>query len=72
MLNTANKNKDCAIFFCNYYLTNSRGQVIDHFYSNDFKKVKLMDQPAHGACSLINVKTLNEVGGYDEQLQCHD
>ena len=31
-----------------------------------------MDQPAHGACSLINVKTLNEVGGYDEQLQCHD
>ena len=27
-----------------------------------------MDQPAHGACSLINVKTLNEVGGYDEQL----
>ena len=72
MLNTANKNKDCAIVFCNYYLTNSRGQVIDHFYRHDFKKVKLMDQPAHGACSLINVKTLNEVGGYDEQLQCHD
>ncbi len=72
MLNAANSKKNCAMVFCNYYLTNSKSQVIDHFYRHDFKKVKLMDQPAHGACSLINVDTLKEVGGYDEQFTCHD
>jgi|TARA_B100001093_G_C26734289_1_gene973713 CMP-N-acetylneuraminic acid synthetase len=31
-----------------------------------------MDQPAHGACSLIKTKTLKEIGGYDEQFNCQD
>ena len=32
MLNAANSKKNCAMVFCNYYLTNSKSQVIDHFY----------------------------------------
>tara|TARA_A100000164_G_C21931025_1_gene785581 strand:- start:1233 stop:2600 length:1368 start_codon:yes stop_codon:yes gene_type:complete len=72
MINSAVSNKSSAMIFCNYYLTNSRGQVIDQFYRHEFKNVKLMDQPAHGACSLIKVKILKEIGGYDEQFKCHD
>tara|TARA_B100000795_G_C22802851_1_gene442881 strand:- start:2377 stop:3732 length:1356 start_codon:yes stop_codon:yes gene_type:complete len=72
MANTAKKNKNSAMIFCNYYLTNSKGQVIDQFYRHEFKKVKLMDQPAHGACSLIKTKILKEIGGYDEQFSCQD
>ena len=72
MANTTKKNKNSAMIFCNYYLTNSKGQVIDQFYRHEFKKVKLMDQPAHGACSLIKTKILKEIGGYDEQFSCQD
>jgi len=72
MVDTANSSKDCAMVFCNYYITNSNGQVIDQFYRHDFKKVKLMDQPAHGACSLINLKILRDLGGYDAQFKCQD
>ncbi len=72
MIDTAINNKNSAMIFCNYYLTNSKGQVIDQFYRHEFKKVKLMDQPAHGACSLIKTKILKEIGGYDEQFNCQD
>ena len=72
MVNTAIINKKCAMIFCNYYITNERGQITDQFYRHEFRKVKLMDQPAHGACSLINVKKLKELGGYDEQFNCQD
>ena len=72
MINAVIKNKDLGMVFCNYYLTNSRGQIIDQFYRHEFDKVKLMDQPAHGACSLIKTKILKEMGGYDEQFNCQD
>ena len=72
MADTAYNNKKSAMIFCNYYLTSPRGQVIDQFYRHDFKKVRLMDQPAHGACSLIKTETLRELGGYDEQFKCND
>ena len=72
MVNEAVNNRRASMIFCNYYLTNSRGQVIDQFYRHEFTKVKLMDQPAHGACSLIKVKTLKDIGGYDEKFNCQD
>ena len=34
--------------------------------------MKLKNQPAHGACSLLNLKILKEIGGYDEQFNCQD
>ena len=39
---------------------------------HDFKKVNLKDQPAHGACSLIRLKILKKIGGYDEKFMCQD
>ena len=72
MTNHITKTKDCAMVFCNYYETNIKGEVVKHFYRHEFKKVKLLDQPAHGACSLINVKILKELGGYDNSFNCQD
>ena len=57
------------MIFCNYYLVDKKG-TIDQFLRHDFKKVKLLDQPAHGACSLINTKCLKLIGGYDKNF--HD
>ena len=39
---------------------------------HDFDDVTLMDQPAHGACTMIRRKCLEEIGGYDESLGCQD
>ena len=72
MISNITKTKDCALVFCNYYETDTKGLVVKHIYRHEFSKVKLMDQPAHGACSLINVKILKELGGYDNTLKCQD
>ena len=36
------------------------------------KKNLLLDQPAHGACSLIRKQALIQVGGYSEEISCQD
>ncbi len=72
MVETAEKNKNCAMIFCDYFIVNQKGQVIDQFYRHEIKKMKLKNQPAHGACSLLNLKILKEIGGYDEQFNCQD
>ena len=66
------KSNNCAMVFCNYYETNTKGEVVKYFYRHEFNKVKLLDQPAHGACSLVNVKILKELGGYDDSFNCQD
>ena len=72
MVETAEKNKNCAMIFCDYFIVNQKGQVIDQFYRHEIKKMKLKNQPAHGACSLLNLKIIKEIGGYDEQFNCQD
>ena len=72
MVEAAEKNKNCAMIFCDYFIVNQKGQVIDQFYRHEIKKMKLKNQPAHGACSLLNLKILKEIGGYDEQFNCQD
>ena len=36
------------------------------------KDVTLLDQPAHGACTMIRTKILKEMGGYDESFNKQD
>ena len=72
MVNKALQNKRIAMVFCNYYLTNYKGEITNQFLRHDFNKAKLKDQPAHGACSLIRTNLLKEIGGYDEQFKCQD
>ena len=72
MVNEINKNKNLGMVFCNYYLVSKNGEIQDQFFRHNFEKVKLFDQPAHGACSLINVKCLKSVGGYNQDLKSQD
>ena len=68
------KDPKIGMIFCNYYLVDKKGSIIDQFVRHDFlKKVKLLDQPkSNGACSLINVKCLKLIGGYDEKFKSQD
>jgi CMP-N-acetylneuraminic acid synthetase len=36
------------------------------------KEVTLLDQPAHGACTMIRRQALLDMGGYDESFSCQD
>ncbi len=36
------------------------------------EETKLLDLPAHGACTMIRKKYLKEIGGYNEDIKCQD
>jgi glycosyltransferase involved in cell wall biosynthesis len=72
MINEVKNNLNIGMVFCNYYVANAAGEIIDQFFRHDFKKTKLLDQPAHGACSLINTKCLRLVGGYNIATRSQD
>ena len=66
------KNKSSVAFFGNYYLINQYGKKLGKFIRHDFKRVKLLDQPAHGACTLFNKNFLLTVGGYESKFKAQD
>ncbi len=66
------KDKKIAIVFSNYYEVNTNGEIQNEYKRYNFDKVKILDKPAHGACSLIDKKKLLTVGGYNENLNCQD
>jgi len=65
--------KQLGLVFPDYYMVDSRGQVLGlerrHTFSKD---VSLLDMPAHGACTMVRRQFLLAVGGYDENFSCQD
>jgi len=66
------KNDDVGLVFPDYYQTNENNEVVDVVRRHNFDEVKMLDQPAHGACTMIRVQCLRELGGYDEEYRCQD
>lgn len=68
-----NSKPDLGLVFPDYYYVDSSGQVVGQERRHDFSQdVSLLDQPAHGACTLIRKAALLEVGGYSENYRCQD
>lgn len=64
---------ELGMVFGDYYIVNQNGDVLSEEKRHDFdQEVKLFDQPAHGACTMIRTKYLNQVGGYNESYNCQD
>tara|TARA_Y100000741_G_scaffold361886_1_gene346656 strand:- start:420 stop:1787 length:1368 start_codon:yes stop_codon:yes gene_type:complete len=72
MVDQIKKDPKIGMIFCNYFLVNNKGVIQGQFLRHDFKKVRLLDQPAHGACSLINTNCLKLMGGYNEKFKSQD
>ena len=51
MYNYLERNKKAEFVFPDYYEVDQKGKIISHIKRHDFKSVKLLDQPAHGACA---------------------
>ena len=66
------KNSKIGLVFPDYYLVNINGEILESVRRHNFKKVKLLDQPAHGACTMVRKENLLDIGGYDEEFNCQD
>ena len=66
------RNKDVGLVFPDYFLIDEGGEVRDVVRRHDFGEATLLDQPAHGACTMIRRSCLIELGGYDETISMQD
>lgn len=67
------KHPECALVFPDYYIVDENGEITALRQRHDFSKnVSLLNQPAHGACTMIRTDILKEIGGYDQTLTCQD
>lgn len=73
MFNQLEQDQSLGLVFPNYYLVDANENTIAEVKRHDFdKEVTLLDQPAHGACTMIRLQYLRSIGGYDEQYSCQD
>ncbi|MCB2194274.1 MAG: glycosyltransferase [Bacteroidetes bacterium] len=73
MTNLLENDSDLGLVFPDYYIVDEHDNILNlekrHKFDED---VTLLDQPAHGACTMIRKKFLQFLGGYDEQYRCQD
>ena len=67
------KDPNIGMVFGDYYIIDENENIIEHFQRHNFNKdVSLLDQPAHGACTMFKVECLKQLGGYDETISRQD
>ena len=68
-----NSNREIGLVFSDYYIIDNNKNIIKKNRTLNFdKKVKLLDIPAHGACSLIRKEYLYDANLYDEDFDRQD
>ena len=66
------KDDSLGMVFSDYYTVDQKGDLIEMYRRHDFNEVELLDQPAHGACSMVRKEFLLAINGYDESYHCQD
>jgi CMP-N-acetylneuraminic acid synthetase len=69
---TLERRPDIGLVFPDYFLVDAEGRVLEVMQRHDFDQVTLLDQPAHGACTMIRRQCLEALNGYDETYHCQD
>lgn len=62
-----------GLVFPDYFYVDAKGNITGEERRHNFdKEVSLYDQPAHGACTMIRLSFLRDLGGYNESFTCQD
>lgn len=73
MANVLDNNDELGLVYPDYYEVDEGGEIINIFRRKKIgTEVKLLDLPAHGACTMIRKSSLIEIGGYNEELTRQD
>ncbi|MEQ8390600.1 MAG: glycosyltransferase [Thalassospira sp.] len=66
------RNANIGLVFPDFYHVDANGEILELVRRHNFEDVGLLDQPAHGACTMIRTSCLKHLGGYDESYSCQD
>ena len=66
------RDEEIGLVFPDYFHVDAEGHVLEMIRRHDFDEVTVMDQPAHGACTMIRRELLESLEGYDESFRCQD
>jgi glycosyltransferase involved in cell wall biosynthesis len=67
------KDDALGLVFPDYFYVNAEGLKTGEEKRHNFEKeVSLYDQPAHGACTMVRLEFLKDLGGYNESFTCQD
>lgn len=73
MYETLEESPELGLVFPDYYYVDNYGNRTGEERRHNFEKeVSLYDQPAHGACTMIRLDFLKNLGGYNESFTCQD
>lgn len=73
MVDVLEKDEELGLVFPDYYYVDINGLITGEEKRHNFQKeVSLYDQPAHGACTMIRLEFLKQLGGYNESFTCQD
>jgi CMP-N-acetylneuraminic acid synthetase len=64
---------DIGLVFPDYYVVSSHGDLLGQVRRKKVDdEAKLLDEPAHGAGTMVRRQLLVDLGGYDESVDCQD
>jgi len=73
MVNRLEEDRNLGLVYPDYFVVDSMDNILKVRKRHSFEKeVDLPDNPAHGACTMVRVDFLKEIGGYDEEFSCQD
>lgn len=65
--------EDIGLVYPDYYTVDNDGEILELVRRKKVgSEVKLLDLPAHGACTMFRKECLLELGGYEEKITCQD
>ncbi|MBD1153492.1 glycosyltransferase family 2 protein [Pelagibacterales bacterium SAG-MED24] len=72
LINNIKNKKKTMMIFPNFFKISEKSKIISKYKYQSKSKYSLYDEPAHGACCLINTNFLKKIGGYNELFDRQD